>query len=152
MRGLALGLMMTVVVGGSAIASPLRIRNGSSVRVVVQGKREVGVGLRPRAGAWRLELASAPNQSADVVDVTEGANGTKWSVDFVDGALVLDEARFVAGHAYRISVRHGSEVLGSALIYLYPPAVASRHKVTFDDAEAGSAGGEDIAISKKPTL
>lgn len=151
MRGLALGVML-VLVGGTAAAPPLRIRNGSTVRVVVHGKREAGVGLRPRSGGWRLELAAAATEIVDVVDVTEGANATKWTVDVVDGALILDEARFVAGHAYRVTLRHGTEALGSALVYLYPPSVASRHKVTFDDSEAASSAGEDIAITKKPTL
>ena len=152
MRGLALGLALTIV-GGTAAASPLRVRNGSTVRVAMHGKREVGVGLRARAGVgWRLELAVGGNDTVDVVDVTEGANATRWTVDVVDGALLLDEARFVAGHAYRVTLRHGMTEVGSSLVYLYPPSVASRRKVTFDDADAGSATGDDILISKKPTL
>lgn len=152
MRGLALGLAL-ILVGGTAAAAPLKIRNGSTVRVAVRGKREVGVGLRARPGiGWRLELVAGGNETVDVVDVTEGANATRWTVDVVDGSLLLDEGRFVAGHAYRVTLRHGTSELGSSLIYLYPPAVASRHKVTFDDADAGSATGDDILITKKPTL
>jgi hypothetical protein len=148
---LSLGIVVTMVMG-TAAASPLRIRNGSSVRVAIHGKREMGVGLRARAGGWRLELATGENETVDVVDITDGANAARWTVEVLDGALLLDEERFVAGHAYRVTLRHGTAELGTALVYLYPPSAAGRHQLTFDDAEAGSAGGGDISISKKPTL
>jgi len=83
MRGHWLGLVLVGVIGvggGSAVAAPLKIRNGSSVRVALHGKREAGVGLRAGRGGWRLELAAAPSDVADVVDVTDGANGAKWTV------------------------------------------------------------------------
>jgi len=143
--------MVVALVGGSAAAAPLKVRNGSTVRVALNGKREAGVGLRAARGGWRLELAAAPTDVAEVVDVTVGANSTKWTVDVVDGALLLDEERFVPGHAYRVNLKHGSEMVGSTLIYLYPPAVASRHKVTFEADESDTSGGDPL-ISKKPTL
>src|SRR5438874_2571361 len=149
---IGLALVAVIVGGGSAVAAPLKIRNGSSVRVALHGKREAGVGLRAGHGGWRLELTSAPTDVADLVDVTDGANGARWTVDVTDGALVLDEERFVAGHAYRVTMRHGTEALGSTLIYLYAPAVASRHKVTFEDEDTAGGSGGDIAITKKPTL
>jgi hypothetical protein len=153
MRGAWLGLTLVALLGGSAVAAPLKVRNGSSVRVALHGKREPGVGLRAGRGGWRVELGGAtPTDVAEALDVTDGANGTRWTVDIADGgALVLDEERFIAGHAYRITVRRGTESIGTTLVYLYPPAVATRHKVTFDDADT-AASGNDIAITKKPTL
>ena len=139
------------MLGGSAVAAPLKIHNGSSVRVALQGKREAGVGLRPHAGGWRLELVATPGAVADVFDVTEGGSGSKWTVAVDDGAVFFDEETFIAGHAYRVLVRRGSESLGATLVYLYPPSVASRHKVTFDDADAGN-GSDGPTIAKKPTL
>ena len=151
MRGLLSGLALVAMLGGSAVASPLKIHNGSSVRVALQGKREAGVGLRPHAGGWRLELTATPGAVADVFDVTEGVSGSKWTVAVDDGAVFFDEETFVAGHAYRVLVRRGAESLGVTLVYLYPPSVASRHKVTFDDADAGK-GDDGPTIAKKPTL
>jgi hypothetical protein len=151
MRGLLSGLALVAMIGGSAVASPLKIHNGSTVRVALQGKREAGVGLRPHAGGWRLELTATPGAVADVFDVTEGVSSSKWTVAVDDGAVFFDEETFVAGHAYRVLVRRGSESLGAALVYLYPPSVASRHKVTFDDAD-GDQSTEGPTIAKKPTL
>ncbi|MDB4969378.1 MAG: hypothetical protein JWN44_5067 [Myxococcales bacterium] len=151
MRGAWIGLALVAMLSGSAVAAPLKIRNGSTVRVALQGKRETGVGLRNARGGWRLELVAATTDVADVVDVTDGANSARWTVDVADGALFLDEERFIAGHAYRVSLRHGTELLGSTLVYLYAPSVSARHKVTFEEND-GAAGGGDIAILKKPTL
>ncbi len=152
MRGWFAGLALVAVLGGSAVASPLKIRNGSSVRVALAGKREAGVGLRPRAGGWQLELVTPAGAVADLFDVTEGASAAKWTVHVDDGVAFLDQETFIAGHAYRVLVRHGAESLGTTLIYLYPPSVASRHKVTFDDADARGDAGDGPTISKKPTL
>ncbi|MCU1280153.1 MAG: hypothetical protein JWM53_3699 [bacterium] len=152
LRGSFVAVALVAVLGGSAAAAPLKIHNGSSVRVALQGKREAGVGLRPHAGGWRLELTATPGAVADVFDVTEGAAGSKWTVAVDDGAVFFDEETFAPGHAYRVLVRRGSESLGATLVYLYPPAVASRHKVTFDDADASGNSGEGPTIAKKPTL
>ncbi len=146
------GIALTAILGGTATASPLKIRNGSTVRVALAGKREAGVGLRPRSGGWQLELAAAPGAVADLFDVTEGATASKWTVQVDDGVVFLDQETFIAGHAYRVLVRRGAESLGSTLVYLYPPSVAARHKVTFDDAEAKGDGGDGPTLVKKPTL
>jgi hypothetical protein len=151
-RGLIAGLALVAILGGTATASPLKIRNGSTVRVALQGKREAGVGLRPHAGGWQLELAPLPGAVADVFDVTEGATASKWTVQVEDGVVFLDQETFIAGHAYRVIVRRGAEALGATLVYLYPPSVATRHKVTFDDADASGNGGDGPTIVKKPTL
>ena len=151
-RGSMAGLALVTLLGGSAAAAPIKFHSGSTVRVALQGKREAGIGLRPHAGGWRLELTATAGAVADVLDVTEGAAGAKWTVAVDDGAVFFDDETFAAGHAYRVLVRHGSESLGAALIYLYPPSVASRHKVTFDDADASGGAGEGPTIVKKPTL
>jgi hypothetical protein len=149
-------LAALAVGAGAAHAAPLKVRNGSSVRVALAGKREMGVGLRPHGHGWELLLStSAPTPVgavADVFDVTEGAGSAKWTVEVSDNALFLDDETFIAGHAYRVIVRRGTESLGTALVYLYPPSVASRHKVTFDDVDTAPASDEGIPIMKKPTL
>ncbi|HEY2744022.1 MAG TPA: hypothetical protein VGL86_05350 [Polyangia bacterium] len=151
MRGIVMGLALVAMLGGAATASPLKIRNGSSVRVALAGKREPGVGLRPRAGGWQLELAPSPGAVADVFDVTEGAAASKWTVQVEDGVVFFDQETFLPGHAYRVLLRHGAEALGATLVYLYPPTASTRHRVTFDDAEAAS-NGDELTISKKPAL
>jgi hypothetical protein len=83
--------------------------------------------------------------------VTEGSASSKWTVQVEDGIVFFDQETFMPGHAYRVLVRRGAEALGATLVYLYPPTVASRHKVTFDDAEASGAG-DGPTIMKKPTL
>jgi hypothetical protein len=151
-----LGLGLVALLSTAAVASPLRIKNGSTVRVSLKGKREAGVGLRPKNGAWRVELGGSKETASDtieLVDVTDGANNTKWTLAPTDGALTLDSQRFIAGHAYRVTVMHGMDAVASALIYLYPPTMANKSKVSFDDGETtGGAGDDDISIAKKPSL
>lgn len=146
-------LGLAVLVGGSAAAAPFKVRNGSTVRVALNGKRESGVGLRPRAGVWRLEVNASADDTVDAFDVTQGAHGAKWTLEVVDGAIVFDQERFIAGHAYRLFVHRGTEARGSTLVYLYPPKAGSgARKVTFDDAEAGAGGDDELATIKKPSL
>src|SRR5438270_9283434 len=95
--GIALVTSMVVLGGGAAMASPLKIRNGSTVRVALAGKREAGVGLKMRSGGWQLELAPLPGAVADVFDVTEGASASKWTVQVEDGVVFFDQETFVAG-------------------------------------------------------
>lgn len=145
-------LGVVALAGGSAAAAPLKAHNGSTVRLAVEGRHETGVGLRPHAGGWRLEVAVTPADSVYALDVTAGALGAKWSVPVRDGGLFFDQAQFIAGHAYRVYVRRGTEMRGEALVYLYPPRASARQKVTFDEDEA--AGGDDgeLATIKKPSL
>jgi hypothetical protein len=146
---------LVVLLSSAAFAAPLRIKNGSTVRVSLRGKREAGVGLRPKNGAWRLELGGSKETASDtieLVDVTDGANNAKWTLAPTGGALTLDTERFIAGHAYRVTMMHGMEAVASALIYLYPPTMSGKSKVSFDDKEAGGGLGDDLAVSKKPSL
>ena len=140
--------------GSVAAAAPLKVRNGSAVRVVVHGQREAGVGLKAQKGGWKLDLGGTQGAKIDLIDVTEGgSNGTRWSMQAADvGGLFLESGdRFIAGHAYRVEVHKGMETIGSALIYLYPPTMAAKSKVTFED-EAEGAGDGEIATVKKPLL
>jgi len=153
MRGMIAGVALVAMLGGAATASPLKIRNGSTVRVALQGKREPGVGLRARSGGWQLEVAPLPGAVADVFDVTEGSSASKWTVQVEDGVIFFDQETFLPGHAYRVLVRHGAESLGTTLVYLYPSTVATRqHRVTFDDADAVGNASDGPALIKKPTL
>ena len=149
--------MLVIASAATVNAAPLKLHGGSSVRVAVHGKREVGVGLKMgKSGehGWRVELGAANGaDAADAIDVTDGANEARWTMAVRQGALFFDDDRFIAGHAYRLVVRRGVEERGTALVYLYPPVMASKSQVSFDD-EGTTAGGsnDEIAISKKPTL
>ncbi len=145
MRSITIALLLAVA--APALSAPLAARNGSSVNVSVAGKRERGIGLRAQASGWRLELRGAAAGTAEVVDVTQGALGSKWMVQVEDGALVFDAARFVAGHAYRVELKSS----GSSLIYLYPPAARKSQNVVFADSETPAAD-DGIAITPKSAL
>jgi hypothetical protein len=138
----------------TASAAPLRLHNAASVHVAVHGKRENGVGLKMKDRGWRLELGAASDEDvADAIDVTDGAHDARWQLAVHDGALFFDEDRFIAGHAYRLVVKRGVEERGTALVYLYPPVLAQKSKVSFeDDRGNGGNSDDDLVISKKPTL
>lgn len=145
---------MSVAVAGAAEARTLRLQGGSTVRVVLSGKAERGLGLRAiDGGRWRLQLPdAAEGDEAVLVDVTEGAVATKWVLAVDGGALVLDGTRFVPGHAYRVELKRGG---GSALVYLYPPRpTKGRDRVVFDEDRPSPVTADDdgIAISPKPAL
>jgi hypothetical protein len=155
MRGAGIGFgLLLLVAGGTAAAAPLKMKGGSPVRVSVHGKREAGIGLKAQKSGWKLDTTATPDEVADVIDITDGAAGAKWTVEVRDGALLFDNERFIAGHAYRVTVRKGMESVGSALVYLYPPVSSARSRVTFEDDSAGGGLGMDgeIGVMKKPTL
>lgn len=142
--------LLCLVLAPPSFASPtLHAKNGQSVRLLLGEKRESAIGLRPQSGSWKLELARTEAETAEVVDVTAGTTGMKWQVAVEDGALRFDE-RFRADHAYRVELRSGQKSLGSAFVYLYPPKVAHRQQVKFDDSDASGDG--EMATLPKPTL
>ncbi len=159
MRGI-IGFGLVVLLAGPALATPvLRIKNGSTVRMSVKGKREAGVGVRPKNGVCRVELSAGKetagqtsDQTIEIVDVTDGASSAKWELAPTEGALLLDADRFVAGHGYRVTVMRGQEAMASTLNYLYPPPMTGKGKVTFEDGETGGPGEDEIAVTKKPSL
>jgi len=145
MRSFTLALLL---LAGPALAAPLSAKNGRSVNVSLRGKRERGIGLKAQSAGWRLELRNGAEETAEVIDVTQGVTPSKWLVPVEDGALVFDAPRFVAGHAYRVELKRA----GSALIYLYPPPVGKRtSKIEFvaDESPLDDGG---IAITPKSAL
>jgi hypothetical protein len=149
MRFLAALTVMSLL-AAAGLAAPLRIRNGSAVRVVLHGKRETGIGIKKKGAAWRAELSVSGSDKAELVDITDGANQARWEVAPSDGVLVLDEERFIAGHAYRLTLKRGRDAVGSALVYLYPPVMRDKSHVDFHDDD--TAGSDDLAVVKKPSL
>jgi hypothetical protein len=147
-------MLVTLSISGfPAFASPLRAKNGQSVRLMLSGQREVGIGLRPLRGAWKLDLLDAQGaDSAEVVDVTAGAPASKWMMAVEAGALVFDGRRFMADHAYRVQLRRGNLPLGSALVYLYPAKMGAKSRVSFGDDETHPDDDDGIAVTPKSAL
>lgn len=151
---LILSLLMLDFVAYAAprARNALRLAQGERIVYVAVtsdgGRHERAVGLRHVPNGWRLELADAePVGSAQIHDVTSGAVSSKWVVGIERNQLVLDETRFVAGHAYRVELASGS-----LLVYLYPPpAGARRTRVSFDETPS-DAGEDGIAITPKSAL
>jgi hypothetical protein len=123
-----------------------RAGSGTSVRVLVGGRHETGIGLRATGAEWRLRVRGAAGTAA-IQDVTEGFV-SKWVLPTTREELVFDQARFIPGHAYRVTL--GNQ---SLLVYLYPPKVARKQRVDFVDGETRGQVTEDgIAIAPKGTL
>jgi hypothetical protein len=152
MRILGLAVALAVVAYGEvASAAPLAVRHGRSIQVsLVAGRTEEAFALRPSAGGgWRLDVAgAAAGTTLALRDVTGGMTAApRFELGFVAGGVVLDTARFRADHAYRLELRRGPVVLGSALIYLQPP----RHgngRVVFDDRDAATSDDELSTLDK----
>jgi hypothetical protein len=71
-------------------------------------------------------------------DVTVGAAGrSTFELPLAAASIVLDDARFRPDHAYRIELRRGTAVVGTALIYLQP--LKQHGPVVFDDGETTAA-------------
>jgi hypothetical protein len=119
------------------------------MRVVLKGQRQTSLALRAGDSGWRLGVDAQPTDVAEVVDVTDGASANKYVLDVVDGALVLDDKRFVADHAYRVTLRRGPKTLASTLVYLRPRS-GSKQKIKFEAADNGDGG--DVPIAPKPSL
>ena len=152
MRGLAGLLVLSWAT--VALATPLRIKNGATVHVALKGKRETGIGIRPKRNVWRIELGGSKETadiSVELVDLTDGAANARLQLAPVDGVVTLDE-RFTAGHAYRVTLSRNRVELTSALVYLFPPTLTGKSKVQFGDEEQGNGPADDVDIVKKPSL
>jgi len=131
---------MTLLIRGCALASALigflalapdafggapgrlRIKNGHGLTVVLGKTREAATGIRPEKKIWTLELDAAfVGADADLRDVTPDVTGARWTVPVKTEHVVLDAASFLPGHVYRLELRRERQLLGSALVYLYPP-------------------------------
>ena len=157
-RGAVVVGLFACCVAASAWAGPatppLTVRHGRAIHVTIGGRTEDAFALRAVAGGWRLELAGAGSGTLVLRDVTLGASGPRtFELPLGAGAIVLDDARFRADHAYRVEVRRGTATVGSALIYLQPNK--QRGPVVFDDrdtaAPAPAADGE-LQTSDKGSL
>jgi hypothetical protein len=131
-----------VVFGMLALAAParaaparLRIKNGRSIMVAVGRAREAASAIRPDKKVWTLELgADLVGAVADLQDVTPNIPGAaRWTLPVETERLVLDDARFLASHVYRVEVRRERQVVGSALVYLTPPPAARVSRVDLDE-------------------
>ena len=139
-QGARLAILMLVAgQGGIATASPVAVRHGRTIHVSLAGRTQEAVALRATAAGWLLDLGGTPaGATVSVRDVTTvGASPTRYELNVVPG-LLLDLARFRADHAYRVYVRRGTEVLGSALIYLQPPP-RGNGRVVFDDRDTAKS-------------
>jgi hypothetical protein len=146
--------LFLVLVGGSvAAAPPLTVRHGRSIHVTINGRTEEAVALKLDRGGWRVTLGGAGAGGTLVVrDVTLGATGPRtFQLALTPEGVLLDEARFRADHAYRVELRRGATLVGSALIYLTPPK--RRGPVVFDDGDAAAPSNDDeLVASDKGSL
>jgi hypothetical protein len=142
------GLLVAVAAeasAGSADAAHLRIKNGHHLTVTLGKTRQDATGVRPERKAWQLELAAElVGAAADFQDVTPNARGERWSIPVESAKLQLDPTRFLPSHVYRLEVRRARIVVGTALVYLYPPAAERVRHVDLDDRPDG-ADQEDAA-------
>ncbi len=138
---------MIVVALAFAFAAPavaavtvarLRIKNSHTVMVALGGTRESASGIRPDKKVWTLELsAELVGGVAELDDVTPNVSGAHWSLPIATEHLVMDAARFLPSHVYRMEVLKERHVVGNALVYLYPPPVQRVSRVQLDErAEA----------------
>ena len=120
----------------------LRIKNSHTVMVALGRTRESASGIRPDTKkVWTLELpADVVGAVAELDDVTPNVPGAHWSLPIATEHLVMDAARFLPSHVYRLEVRKDRHVVGSALVYLYPPPVQRVSRVVLDErSEANDA-------------
>jgi len=123
----------------------LLLKNAQSIRVSLGYKRqhEPASGIRPEKGVWnvvaRTDLSGA---SAELVDVTPNATRSRWVMAVQGDKLVLDAHRFVPSHVYQLDVRKEKKLVGTVLVYLYPPPSDGTEKVDFKDEDVAGKKGE----------
>lgn len=152
--GLCFGIVLAC---GSASAAPL-VQNGSSVRVVLPEGKKLATAVRADKQGWTLKLR-AETGMINLVDVTAGAAAVKYviSLDKTDdaGVVILDNDRFVAGHAYRVELREPSGTVQTSHIYLVPPKHVGNGKMTvsFSGAADDCVGDDgELRIRDKGAL
>ena len=153
---------------GAPTAAALAVRHGRAIHVTIGGRTEEAFALRGAPGGWKLELAGTSGGATSrgatsggatggvlvVRDVTVGATGPRtFELPLAPGAIVLDDGRFRADHAYRVELRRGTVIVGGALIYLQP--LKQRGPVVFDNREAAAPGAppsDELQTSDKGAL
>lgn len=136
------------------LSASARVLPSAGIRVAIDGRREAGIGLRPGATGWRLQLGKAAAQ-VTLVDLT-GTNHDKWVLESNGGGVLLD-GRFIGGHAYRVEVKQDGVIVDRGVIYLYPTRSGKLSRVAFDEVDAATssvgAGDDDgIRIAPKSAL
>jgi hypothetical protein len=133
---------------------PIRIKNGHTIRVVLGKKREPAAGVRPDKDGWRLVLApELAGSSADLQDITPGLPGSHWALAVTAEPVVLDPERFLASHVYRVELRKERQLLGTAIVYLYPPPTPKETaRVEFQDDKDGEDKPTSLAPTQKGSL
>jgi hypothetical protein len=135
-RALAPALVLFAALESAAHAGAvarLRIKNGHGINVALGKTREAATGIRPEKKIWTLELdASLVGADAELRDVTPDVAGSRWSMSVASEHLVLDATRFLPGHVYRLELLRGRQLVGSALVYLYPPPAERVSRVSLE--------------------
>ena len=153
-RLLLLGLLCCASVASAAPPATLTVRHGRAIHVTIGGRTEEAFALKAAPGGWRFALAGTGSGAGTLVlrDVTLGATGPRTFQLPLAADILLDDNRFRPDHAYRVELRRGTVVVGSALIYLSPNR--QRGPVIFDDHDAsGPAPADDeLRASDKGTL
>jgi hypothetical protein len=139
--GLFLGTVTVVRADPPAPPPPppkLHIKNAQFVRVSLGSKRhEPASAIRPEKGVWNVVTASdLKGAGAELIDLTPDAPRSRWVVDVQGDKLVLDARRFLPTHVYQLDVRKEKRLIGTALIYLYPPPAEKVGHVEFKDEDS----------------
>ena len=151
MRIFALSLLLLASPARPAAAAGRAVM-GEIVRVSLQGRRELGIGLRPNAGGWRIGLHGEAT-SIELTDQT-GSTHDKWVLPITAQPLQLDAGRFQGGHAYRFELHRGGTIVDRGIVYLFPARGGRNARVEFDvDAAATVSSNTDgIPVLPKSAL
>jgi hypothetical protein len=132
---LIVGLAPTGAGAAQAADAPLRIKNGHKMTVKLGKTRQAAQGIRPEKQVWKLELTrDLVGAVAELEDVTPRWQNVRLSVPIESERVVLDGERFIPDHVYRLEIRRARQVVGNALVYLYPPPVERVKRVEFERA------------------
>jgi hypothetical protein len=121
----------------------LLLKSAQNIRVSLGYKRqhEPASGIRPDKGGWNvIAKTDLTGSMAELVDVTPDATRSRWQVEVKGDKLVLDDHRFLPSHVYQLDVRKEKRLVGSVLVYLYPPQSDGKEKVEFTDEESAGKG------------
>jgi hypothetical protein len=138
----------------SAAPAPpkLRIKNARNIRVTLGSRRhEPAAAIRPEKGLWNVvmtpELGGA---SAELVDLTPNAARSRWTLEVQGDKVVLDARRFLPTHVYQLDVRKEKRLIGTALVYLYPPPNEDNGHVDFKDEETTAKKDDGSPLNSVP--
>jgi hypothetical protein len=121
--------------------------------VVLGRKREPAAGIKPEKSGWQLLLgAELAGSTAELQDITPDMPPSRWAVPVAEEKVVLDTERFLPTHVYRVEFRRERQLLGTALIYLYPPPEKKKEHVEFADDKAPEDKPSELAPTPKGDL